>query len=107
MILYYSLCDTVKKSRPPQYCLMFQGLRHSCGAGLAIYTVEERNSLLALIYRHFNYHSKIPFEGGIWMTNDAIHPMCAAETYSFCRSRDWWRTWVSFWTEWYTPEKWR
>ena len=49
MILYYSLCDTVKKSRPPQYCLMFQGLRHSCGAGLAIYTVEERNSLLASI----------------------------------------------------------
>ena len=41
------------------------------------------------------------------MTKEAIHPMCAAEMYSFCRSRDWWRTWVYFWTEWYTPEKWR
>ncbi len=60
-----------------------------------------------LIHRHFNYHSKIPFEGGIWKSEAAIHQMCAAEVYSFCRGREWWRTWVYFWAEWYTPEKWR
>jgi len=27
------------------------------------------------------------FEGGIWKTEDAIHPMCAAEMYSFGREQ--------------------
>jgi len=100
--------------RPPQHrdplmceCPSWTDVAYGHAGRLEASSVEERNSLLALIHRHFNYHSKIPFEGGIWKQEDAIHQMCAAEMYSFCRGRNWWRTWVYFWAEWYAPEKWK
>ncbi len=69
-------------------------------------TVTERDAVLNMIYRHFNYHSAFPFQLGVMGSPDSIHAMCASEMYTFCRKRDWWRTWAYFWTEWYA-DKWK
>jgi len=82
--------------------------RHFTSSGnLETSTMKDRQAVIDLIHLHFNYHPRIPFAGGLYKSANEIYQYCTAEMYNFCRQKDWWRTWVYFWGEWYRPDKWR
>lgn len=62
-------------------------------------SVEERNLLINLVHRHFNYHPCIPFDAGVFREANEIHALCAREMYLCCKARNWWRVWAYFWAE--------
>jgi len=70
-------------------------------------STEERDLLINLVHRHFNYHRCIPFDGGVYRTAAEIHALCAREMYLCCKARNWWRIWTYFWSEWYCERQWQ
>lgn len=93
--------------RPTDHCLCpSRNSRYTSPGRLEPSTVTERDAVLNLIHRHFNYHPFFPFQGGLKRNAASIRTMCASEMYAFCRERNWWRTWAYFWSEWYEPAKW-
>jgi len=51
-------------------------------------TVAERDKVINIIHRHFNYHLFFPFQGGVKRNSASIRAMCASEMYTLCRQKN-------------------
>ena len=69
-------------------------------------SVEERETVLQTISRHFNAHSLIPDQNGTLRSPADIHRDCATEMYAWCKSRNYPRLWAYFYINWYCPDQW-
>lgn len=68
--------------------------------------IAERDSVLAIVSRHFNSHSLIPDKNGTHRTADVIHSESATEMYRWCKSREYPYLWAYLFTHWYRPGQW-
>lgn len=75
-------------------------------ARLETSTEEYRDAVLSIFIRHFNRHSSIPDQDGIFATAEQIYRDCAREMYRFCYARGWFRVWAYLWINWYTRSQW-
>ena len=62
--------------------------------------------MVNIFSNHFNSHPFIPDENGTCRSAQQIHRDCARETYSWCRSRNYFRLWAYLWVNWYQPSQW-
>jgi hypothetical protein len=68
---------------------------------------DEQTIVLDIFSRHFNSHSLIPDQSGIYRSAERIHRDCAAEMYHWCRAKNYFRLWAYLWVNWYQPDQWR
>jgi hypothetical protein len=70
-------------------------------------TKEERETVLEIFCRHFNLHPLIPDPNGTYKSSGTLHRECAAEIYTWCKARGYYRLWAYLFINWYRPEQWR
>ena len=70
-------------------------------------SAEEKETVIQMFSRHFNYHSLIPDGNGIFRPAQDIHRQCASEMYHYCKARDFFRLWAYFFINWYSHEQWK
>jgi MULE transposase domain len=67
---------------------------------------DEHDTVLDIFCRHFNVHPLIPDSNGTFKSSEAIHRECAAEMYTWCKARGYYRLWAYLYTNWYCPKQW-
>ena len=70
-------------------------------------STEEKETVIQMFSRHFNYHSLIPDKNGTFRPAQNIHRECAGEMYHYCKARGFFRLWAYFFTNWYCDEQWK
>ncbi|KAL1989584.1 hypothetical protein VTN49DRAFT_6781 [Thermomyces lanuginosus] len=68
---------------------------------------DERDSVLEIMRRHFHLHPLIPDENGTFKSAETIHRECAAEMYTWCKARGYYRLWAYLFTSWYSEGQWK
>ena len=68
---------------------------------------EERETVLEIVCRHFNLHSLIPDSNGTFKSPDTLHRECAAEMYTWCKIRGYYRLWAYMYSNWYRLDQWK
>jgi hypothetical protein len=70
-------------------------------------TKEERETVLEIFCRHFNYHPLIPDPNGTYKSSETLHRECTTEIYTWCKARGYYRLWAYLFINWYCPEQWK
>lgn len=74
---------------------------HEGNGCLVISSQKDRNIVLEIFSRHFNYHPPIPDRYGILRPPNIIHRECATEMYTWCRTEIFFRLWAYVFVDWY------
>ena len=67
---------------------------------------KDKDTVLQMISRHFNYHPLIPDWNGTFCPPENIHRQCASEVYEWCKARGFFRLWAYLFVNWYRPGQW-
>jgi hypothetical protein len=70
-------------------------------------TKEDRDTVLEIFCRHFNLHPLIPDPNGTYKSSETLHRECAAEMYTWCKARGYYRLWAYLYINWYSPDQWK
>jgi hypothetical protein len=70
-------------------------------------TKEERDTVLEIFCRHFNLHPLIPDLNRTCKSSKTLHRECAAEMYTWCKARGYYRLWAYLYINWYCDEQWK
>lgn len=70
-------------------------------------TKEDRDTVLEIFCRHFNLHPLIPDSNGTYKSSTTLHRECAAEMYTWCKARGYYRLWAYLYVNWYCPDQWK
>ncbi|KID82058.1 hypothetical protein MGU_10628 [Metarhizium guizhouense ARSEF 977] len=70
-------------------------------------TKEDRDTVLEIFCRHFNLHPLIPDPNGTYKSSTTLHRECAAEMYTWCKARGYYRLWAYLYVNWYCPDQWK
>lgn len=70
-------------------------------------TKDERDTVLEIFCRHFNLHPLIPDPNGTYKSSKTLHRECAAEMYTWCKARGYYRLWAYLYINWYCSEQWK
>ena len=62
--------------------------------------------MLHMFSHHFNMHSMIPDQCGLFRSAEQIHYDCINELYSWCYDHNFFRVWTYLFLNWYAPNKW-
>jgi hypothetical protein len=68
---------------------------------------DEQDIVLKMFSEHYNSHPLIPDQHATYRSAEHIHRACAAEMYSWCKSRNYFRLWAYLWVNWYQPSQWK
>ena len=69
-------------------------------------SMEQKETVIRMFCRHFNYHPLIPDRNGTFRSPNEIHQDCASEVYWWCRGRGFFRLWAYLFINWYRPGQW-
>lgn len=69
-------------------------------------STEEKDTVIQMFCRHFNYHSLIPDRNGTFRSAEEIHRECTSEMYFWCKARGFFRLWAYLFVNWYRHGQW-
>jgi hypothetical protein len=85
----------------------FKGEKIEANGRLEPATKEERDTVLGIFCRHFNLHPLIPDVNRTYKPSRTLHRECAAEMYTWCKARGYYRLWAYLYINWYCEEQWK